>query len=356
MNDDFNNVNSEIWSNHIEYEDLLEMSYAEDIEYLHKNNDKIVVLDKKNNKKVVITRETIGDIEALMRLNPNLKILNKDGYKIGDYIELYLNQCSYDFVNKEIIFYIDEVEVTIRSATDMFILLTDIKYGYDTYIDKYSITISLKGISEHNYDDYYNQCLFMISMISQNYCYLNNKDKYCIEINELINCHYINKNYNEVFYFYNEAMRIYDSEISCLYLYKILEYFFLIIRKNEFEIIINNYNKNKSIDKLMKKITKIYRDDELLQLTILINSIKGELEDILHKGNKINILDSYDINSFAKKLYLYRNSIVHGKSDHKFELSIPNPLYESKKDLFWKDSLRHISEILLFKYCIEKID
>lgn len=57
------------------------------IEYMYKSDDKIVLLDNKINKKVVTTREIIGNI-----LNPNLKIFNEDGYKIRNYIELYLNQ------------------------------------------------------------------------------------------------------------------------------------------------------------------------------------------------------------------------------------------------------------------------
>lgn len=365
MSDDYNLGDPEEWSNYIEYEDLLDISYLENIEYVHKSDDKLVVLDKKISKKVAITRDSIGNIEELMRLNANLKILNGQGYKNGDYIELILpqlpgSQYIYNlFVldDVEFTFYIGEIEVSIKAATDMFILLTDIVNGYFTYTDKYTLTISLKGITEHNYADYYNQSLFMISMIPPNDHLLdNNKDECNIELNELINSHYKNKNYNEVFYFYNEAMRIYNREISSLYLYKILEYFFLIARKKEFEKIINDYNKDKAIDTFIKKITKLYKDEELEQLTILLNSIKEKLSNILYNAIKLSILDSCDINSFAKELYLYRNSIVHGKSDYKFDLKIPNTLCESEKDIFWKDSLKYITEVLLFKYCIQKID
>ena len=365
MSDDFDYEDPENWSNYIKYEDLLDIRYLENIEYLHKSEDKLVILDKKINKKVAITRESIGNIEELMKLNTNFKILNGEGYKLGDYVELNLSQFSttqysYNLLvlnDEEINFYIDAVEVSIRAATDMFILLSDIKCGYFTYTDKYTLTISLKGITELNYADYYNQALFMLSMITKNDYFLkHNNDEGYIEIDDLINCHYINKNYNEVFYFYNEAMRIYDREISSLYLYKILEYFFLIARKNEFEIIISDYNKDKVIDALLKKITKLYKDEESEQLIILINSIKEKLYDILNKAKELNILHSHDINSFAKELYLYRNSIVHGKSDNKFDLKVPNDLCRSQNDIFWKDTLKYISEVLLFKYCIQKID
>ena len=363
MGDNFNYGDTEEWSNYIKYEDLLDINYLENIEYLHKSDDKLVVLDKEINKRVAITRESIGNIGELMKLNSKLKILNGQGYKIGDYVELNLTQFSasqypyslYVYDNEEFTFYIDQVEVSIRAATDMFILLTNIKFGYITYTDKFTLTISLKGITEDNYADYYNQSLFLINMIPKDdYILKNNKDKSYIEINKLVNCHYINKNFNEVFYFYNEAMRIYDREISSLYLYKILEYFFLIARKNEFDIIINEYNKDKDMDILIKKITKLYKDDELEQLIILISSIKEKLNNILHKAKKINILESCETSSFAKELYLYRNSIVHGKSDYKFDLKIPNDLCESQKDIFWRDSLKYISEVLLFKYCIQK--
>lgn len=365
MNDDFNFDDPKIWSNHVEYEDLLDGEYLENIEYVHKSNDKLVILDNKIKKKIAITKDSIGNSNELLKLNEKLKILNGYGYKIGDYAELKLPQLSKKgyisissiIENNEFKFFIDKVEVSIGSATNMYILLTNTTFGYYTSTDKYTITISFKGINEHNYADYYNQALFMIRMIIQeDYITGNNNDECYLEISKLNNGYYKNKNYNEVFYFYNEAIRIYDREISSLYLYKILEYFFLIARKDEFEVILKDYNKNNSIDILINKITKLYKDGEKEQLIILMNSIKGNLNDIVNKAIALNILNSNDIDSFAEELYLYRNSIVHGKSDYKLDLKIPNTLCESEKDIFWRNSLKDISEILLSKYCIQKID
>lgn len=365
MNDDFNFEDPKRWSNYIDYEDLLDIEYLENIEYVHKSNNKLVILDNKINKNIAITRESIGNVNELLKLNSNLKILNGYGYKIGDYAELELSQVSKKgFIsilsiieNNEFKFFIDKVKVSIGSATNMYIILADTICGYCTSTDQYTLTISLKGINEHNYADYYNQALFIIRMIIQDdYIIGNNNDECYLEISKLNNGYYKNRNYNEVFYFYNEAMRIYDREISSLYLYKILEYFFLIARKDEFEVILKDYNKNNSIDILINKITKLYKDGEKEQLIILMNSIKENLNDIVNKAIKLNILNSNDLDSFAEELYLYRNSIVHGKSDYKFDLKIPNALCESEKDIFWRNSLKHISEILLFKYCIQKID
>lgn len=356
--EDSNCNNAEEWSNYVTYEELLNIDWLKNIEYIHKSDDNIIILDKKINKKILITRQSIGNVGELMKLNPKLKIFNCGGYKIGDYIELdFKNNITLNSLNDELVFYIDEIKISIRTATNMYSLLSDIKRGYDVYCDDYKFTISLKGINENNYADYYNQAIFMASMVSKNDYFLRDDDiKERVEIDNLLKGHYRNKKYNEVFYFYNAAMKIYDTEISFLYLYKILEYFFLIARKDEFEYIIKNYNEGKSIDILIKEITKIYKDNESDQLSILIKSIKEEVYYILNKAKQLNISNYYDAESFAKELYLYRNSIVHGKSDNKFHLKIPNTFCKSEKDIFWKDSVKYISEVLLFKYCIEKID
>lgn len=364
MNDNFDDKYYGQWSNYIKYEDLLEIGYLENIEYIHRSNNKLIILDNIVNKKIAITSESIGDVNELLKVNTNLKILNGHGYKIGDYAELILPQLPNSknlnslFVekNNEINFFIDKVEVYIRPATNMYILLTDTIAGYYTSTDIYTITISFKGITEHNYADYYNQALFMISTIVPENNVVENDNKCYFTTSELDKGYYKNRNYNEVFYFFNEAMRIYEREISSLYLYKILEYFFLIARKDEFNVILKDYNESNSIDVLINKITKLYKDSEKEQLIILMNSIKENLNDIINKAMEWNILKSNNIESFAEELYLYRNSIVHGKSDYKFDLKIPNALCESEKDLFWRNSLKQISEILLFKYCIQKVD
>lgn len=361
---EFNNTviqnNTEEWSQYLKYEELADIE-LEYLEFVYKDENKLIALDSSIGKKIAISRKSIGDPEELMKINSNLKILNYQGYKIGNYVELvlpgFVNSSSFYqdvYDNKELCFYIGEAKISIRAASDMFIFLNDIKSGYYTYTDKYLHTISLKDIKETDYADYYNQALFILSMLPQNYC--KNEDSDIVyenfEYNKINNVHFANMNYNEVFYFYNEAVKIFDREISSLYLYKVLEYFFLIVRKKEFEIIIDDYNKDKEISRLITKITNLYRDDELNQLNILITSIEDKIYTIIQKAVKLNITNDFSSDSFALALYKYRNSIVHGKSDQKFDLKIPNSFFGSEIDLFWKDSLKQIAEILIFKFCI----
>jgi hypothetical protein len=193
-----NTTDSSEWSNYIKFEDLLHKINLEDMEYTFKSDFKIVLLDKQLNKKIAITSETVGNTEELIKLNPNLKILNEQGYKIGDYVELnfyhfsisqYKNILRLD--NGKLTFYIDEVEVSIREASDMFIFLSDIKYGYYTNTDKYTTTISFKGVNENNYTDYYNQALFMVNTIIT--------DESIIEIENIIGNNY-NGSQNDIFW------------------------------------------------------------------------------------------------------------------------------------------------------------
>lgn len=341
----------------IYYEDLLNEEDYGDIVFLYKSEEKIVIQDIKLNKKLVIKKESIGNIEKLAENNTHFNTLNEYGYKIGDYIELNLysfissSLFNYNVMDNVVMFNIGNVKILIKGSSEMYRCLRNIEYGYVTITDDYVITMSLYGVTNNNYADYVNMALFILWSIPKDE---DNNTSIHDFVDEYINdINFEDVRYNEVFYFYNEAMRTIDTEISVLYFYKIIEYFFLVIRKDEFKSIIDDYIFDKNIDSVITKLMKIYNEKEKFQLKLLLQSIEDEIGELMMKAISSNIILTPSITDFAEALYAFRNSIVHGKSGDKFDLKLPNPFVKNNNELFWRDTVKSIAEILIKKFCIK---
>jgi hypothetical protein len=102
---------------------------------------------------------------------------------------------------------------------------------------------------------------------------------------------------------------------------------------------------------LINRITKIYKEQEIEQLKCVINFIGTDLHDIIKEAVESNIINTDDIDLFSEQLYMYRNSIVHGKSDNRFELKTPDIFILSEKELYWKRALKQISQLLIVRFC-----
>lgn len=159
-------------------------------------------------------------------------------------------------------------------------------------------------------------------------------------------------NYSEAISFYNAGMEIRNKEISFAYFYKVLEHFFLIARQKDFIHFIEEYNRAQDINKFIDAVTKVYRQNEDIQLLELLNSIKNEISLILNEANRLKIINNVSVEEFSNKLYLYRNSIIHGKSDDKFGIKTPSIVFNNE-ERFWTKCVEKIAEILILKYCFK---
>jgi hypothetical protein len=149
-------------------------------------------------------------------------------------------------------------------------------------------------------------------------------------------------------------MELKDYEISFVYFYRVLEFFFLLVRKDEFRNIIADYNRNNNIDVLMSSLTNIYLQNEDAQLLHLLNIINAEIMDVITEAHALRLINVVSVEEFANSLYLYRNSIVHGKSDAKYFIKLPEVIEEKIENdakLFWNKCIAQIAEILIIKYC-----
>lgn len=154
-------------------------------------------------------------------------------------------------------------------------------------------------------------------------------------------------NHHEPLAFYNRARKSDDL----LYYYKVLEYFFIINKKSEIQMLVSDYNIDSKIDKLMNSITKIYATKEDRLLENLLSNING-IDEIIERAYKEEIIQVKDLTTFSNKLYEYRNSIVHGKKDARFELTVPTILNQDTNDNRWKGIIRILAEKVISQFCL----
>lgn len=157
--------------------------------------------------------------------------------------------------------------------------------------------------------------------------------------------------YYEALAFYNEGMRLHQHEIAFQYFYKVLEHFFLVCRQDEFKNYIAEYNTNNNINRFIDAVTSVYKQGEEIQLKTLLVSIKTEILPLINQAFTDGVIAESTVEKFSDELYLYRNTIVHGKSDERFSIKIPSYIGASDEK-FWTVAVNKIAEILIRKYCL----
>ncbi len=345
-----------------------------DVEIVCESEDYAIVEEERVGKKYKLV-VNYRDRNALIQANPRLAIFDNRGIKFGDYIELLfdyetmLHYAPEDFVFD--IFTIDNVVVQVCNPS----LLFDVSmngFSHDKYYESESCyTISLKGITEDNYEEYLNKALFLIgyynpSTIDERYprCFEFLGEyyyKYAEDEDEIESRRGLSKEYqglafhnikhHEALAFYNEGKRLFGHEISFQYFYKVLEHFFLICRQDEFKKIINDYNSNNNINEFISNVNDIYRQNEDRQLYVLLKTVESEISQIIGEGHAKGYVADNNVESFTEALYTYRNTIVHGKSDEKFSVKIPSNI-GSECENYWNMAAEKIAEKLIMHYCI----
>ncbi len=327
-------------------------------------NDFFILYEERTKKKLKITEESFASNDY-SKENNGITIYPNRGLKYGNYAEFSII-CSSEYP----MFKLGDVEIEISKSSTLYELLvsqTDDKYHDRTYMT----TISLRGINKDNLKDYLYQALFIIG----NYLIDNDDTEYPV-IDEFIGedygmysikNFYINRNIlpepnsinnfslfknSEVLSFYNAGMEIRDHELSFQYFYKVLEYFYIINRSDDFREKIEQYNSKNNIQKFITEITKIYKDKEINQLKYLLSANLDELNSILEFAKEKDLIENTESDSLAEAIYKYRNSLVHGKSDDAFDLKLPE-LLNNEKEINWIKVVHQISLILIKKYCLD---
>jgi len=138
-----------------------------------------------------------------------------------------------------------------------------------------------------------------------------------------------------------------------LYFYKVIEYFFLINRKNEISVIIQeNIN---SIDKIILKMQEIYKTKEECCLNYIVNneSIKPKIAELISSAYKDKLISEESSDNFAHELYEFRNSIAHGKGDSGYTLKLPSVLKQDIKLICWNSLMQDFALICINEFCYD---
>jgi hypothetical protein len=292
--------------------------------------------------------------------NPKINITPDCGFFSKRYGEFNLTYATWS-MNYPLAesFKIDNINVEISEPSNLYKLIFD-KLTYDKNFSTWETfyTIKIKNCSKDELEGILQQVLYIIAKylppeIEGDYPeiipFQFEDDRWLWDDeDEQVMPHAFSKtNNHEPLAFYNHARKSNDP----LYYYKVLEYFFIINKKSEIQKLVTDYNKDSKIDKLMDSITKIYVSKEDRLLENLLTNING-IDKVIKQAYEDEILQVEDLKTFSNKLYEYRNSIVHGKKDAKFELTVPTILNQDTNDNRWRGIIRTLAEKVITQFCL----
>lgn len=357
------------------YQEWLEKEQVDLVKY----DDNIMILEEKESKiRVVICREELIPAEICMskgweyywlgrcfknynyELNSKIKYFKNKGFYANNYAEFFISYSKLEEVLPETAmqkFKIDDVEFEIGSPSKIFKLIfqhisTDDHFEWEPYY-----TIKLRNVKKEMLEDYLQNAMYFLHKhcpsdvfgdypVVYQYSYY---DDYWVETEEVdeskLNTNFRLGKYPEALAFYNKGKLNRDV----LNFYKVLEYFFLINRKNDFKLFILDYNQNQDIEKILTDITGVYRTSEVDLLKNLVKNISN-LESIMGTAFSKGLISSKDDkDDLAKKIYDYRNSIVHGKGDTNLSLLVPSILDSNNNE--WDIIIENIADLVIKQFC-----
>ncbi|EJR05167.1 hypothetical protein II5_03157 [Bacillus cereus MSX-A1] len=349
------------------------------IKIVKDDNDILVWEEQKSGYKIAISREKFISPKQVRRPwkmywvsrlfqeynykldNPQIEFFKDKGFYIKNTAEFLFH---YTLIESEypdhpmLKFNIDDVEFEIGEPSDMFKVMFHHISDDDNFEWENIHTIKLKNVDKKMLESYLQHAMYIIHKFApsdlvgdypQVYQYLYTHD-YFTEPEEIIEGEVSNNfrmgKYTDPISFYNEGKQKKDF----LSFYKVLEYFFIINRKDDFEAHITTYIKDKDLDEMIRGISDVYNDKERNLIEILINKIE-HIEPILELAfSKGLISNQDDKKEFANNLYEYRNSRVHGKGGANFELLVP-AILNSDDSNEWEIIIENLAELVILQFC-----
>lgn len=387
----------------IQFSDYLDFENAKDIEriitYTKSCTEKIFCYAAKEKLYCERNLETVKVWSDKLNSfnNRYIKGFYNQGSKLGEFL-IEENRNIDSRRNKEeeeklyLKFDIGQVKVVVSAPTQIFkLMFMQINiFGVDSFWDKF-LTIKIIGAKKADLNQYMQQAMFILNIYNDNKLLFGIEDrlrhepnKYDYTPNERY-LHFEETAYIAPLSYYNEASNL-TNEASFLYYYKVLEYFFIICQKDKLKNIIKKFDVEENLIKLKNEISeqekllriskndnslineigKIYNTQEEICLNKVLESINenGVVLKLINEFFCIEMLESDDagnidihkisIRTFGNKLYKYRNSIVHGKSDFKFNSRVPDYLedyHESIKIECWNYIMQKLALLCIKKFC-----
>ncbi|CAH0169128.1 hypothetical protein [Peribacillus simplex] len=348
----------------------------ENLNILKVNNEILVVEDYEINQKIALSwnnlfgseEEDFDDINKFTFKrynyevdNPRMKYYPNKGFFIRGYGEFFIHYPPFDMEEGNLFeFSIGDVQITVKRPSNLFrFIFTNLTYDkYFGDFDSY-FTISLVGVSKDKLEEILQQAMFIIGKYNPSslgdYPTIMEFSGYD-EMWDLIGSEEEPKdiknefsfsNYPEPIHFYNEG----KSDNDPLNFYKVLEYFYIISRKDDLKALSDKLNEDGDIDYFTTEVTKIYRTDEFSMLHNLLRNLR-DVPPIIKEAHNQLLISEESLEVFADKLYTYRNSIVHSKKDAGFNMAIPKYL-SLENEYKWNVILEQLALLCIEKFCFE---
>ena len=327
--------------------------------------EKICVFDKGIVGKNLTENYVISDLNSIEKNNKHFIKIGESGFFYKGHLEVLL---MYNHFKDSIL---EDDKINIGQPSDLFKVVysnfenDDYFVGWDVYK-----TIKISSVAREKIEEEVQKVLFIL-----NYYFpsiykedVPRIEKLFYDGDEFTDTAFERQEegfpttltfvYEEPIAFFNEAKKMKGNLLSFLYYYKILEYFFIKSRKEEIKNQIEDYNRNTNANKLdtfIDEITKLYKEDEQSCLEILFNNTEIKenvialIEDYYDKG----FLETKDLKDFSTEIYKYRNSIVHGKSDYKFDIQLPK-IFECQNQKKWLIIIEKIALLIIEAFCIKE--
>lgn len=334
--------------------------------------DKSLVYSLNNPLQHIYYDDEYKTMEILFKMRPVLKDLMENNkisfftdtsFFFNKYGEFLIENKSGDFsgANSEC-FSIGQCEVEFSRPSGLFniFILFSESLKYDNiveYFEKDFFTLKIRNVNKDKVEDCLQQTIFYLNNLhNESYSIAESLNEY-YEVNEeelndiqttmLSNSKVIFgglKQDTTPFSFFNYA-KLLNSNESFIWYYKVLEFYFMENRAKEIDRVIDQ--KKKDYRKLLFDISQIYKDEKgsLLKLLLSINLPNS----IVQKAYSKKLIPENNIENFSSVLYQYRNKIVHGKKEEKFELLTPyflSPFFEEE----WNKIIEEIAFLVIIHF------
>lgn len=302
-----------------------------------------------NTRKVRSTEETSFTVSE--SLNQSLKYHDYVGYSLGNFTEFFIHQVP-QFAG----FSMKGIEVTFGEATPLAASLFDSVY-YEKYFGTWDSIHSIRmyGLGKDDAELgfanaamlYYDLHGIIPRLVSLDLDFLwedggQSEEQTAAEmrvatpiIEDIIPLRFL-----------YSGLSMADDEAACIWLYKVIEYYSTQTNFKAFRDV--RHDGSISDSDYIKKVTELVTKDEKGLIYRLVREVASD--EVVALAHSLDLIPSLSNRDLADRLYVFRNSIVHGKHSFGFDLkskSIIDPYTDSTD---WRKVLGAIAQESVRKY------
>lgn len=295
------------------------------------------------------------------------KGFNYKGYSeffyVNDFFLEYIEQQKYD--RKEfngLSFFIGETEVTIKKPSHFFKFLNHVTQPDGRFRSWDNVfTISFKGVTDGEVEEFLQEVFYYLSKVFSVY----NNESHLFRISneeptiffERLLCKIEGQKFPRAKHvdclaYYNKGLSVSRVD-SFKYFYNVLEYFFIVVTNEKIKNLETKYP-DFLID-FKCEIGSALKDSERMMIKYLLEDMcekNGEayIRHEMFKALSSDLIENFDLDVFADKLYDYRNGDTHSKTGTKEKVKPPRLLTKYEDDA-WVEISKSLAEKLINQRC-----